>query len=442
MDTVVQPTVSSIDPTPATTWFAEPVRRHTAAVAQSVQRLESVDLYRGIIMVIMLIDHVRAFVHFDGIAGRYDPLDVNTTTWMLYLTRWITHLCAPGFVLLAGASAGFQRQRGTSIPALSKFLWTRGVALIFIELVVVRLITSFNVNLHFVGNLQVIWAIGVSMIALAAFVHLPDRAVLTVGLLIVCAHNALDGVKVPVWRGPADPTPSLWDKLWMLLHQGGFFPLYGADGPVVRAHYPLLPWIGLIAVGYVAANLWTMEAARRRRVLRQLSVAMIVLFLALRLTHAYGDNIEWHVQDTFAKTVGNFMNVQKYPPSLLYMLATLAPCLLALSFLDGRTLTGPLARVFITYGRVPMFYYLLQWLWAFGCGIVITSAAGLPIAPYFAPRAGNYAGGFFGPAPTFGGTLVAVYLCWLAGAVVLYFPCRWYAGVKARRKDLVLLRYL
>ena len=145
-----------------------------------------------------------------------------------------------------------------------------------------------------------------------------------------------------------------------------------------------------------------------------------------------------HAQDTFVKTVGNFMNLQKYPPSLLFMLATLAPCLLALSVVDGRTLTGPLARVFVTYGRVPMFYYLLQWPWAWVCGIVITSAAGLPITGYFAPRAGS----FYGPPPTFGGTLTQVYLCWFLGVVVLYFPCHWYAGIKARRKDLVLLRYL
>jgi uncharacterized membrane protein len=438
MDTLAQLTGSTINAGSAATRFAESTRRHAAGVGQSVQRLESVDLYRGIIMVIMLIDHVRFFVHFDGATGLHDPLDVTTTTWLFYLTRWITHLCAPAFVLLAGASAGFQRQRGTSIPALSKFLWTRGIALVFIELVVIRMVTSFNVDLRFFGNLQVIWAIGVSMIALAAFVHLPDRVILGIGLLIVCGHNAFDGVKVPVWRGPGDPTPSLWNKLWMLFHQGGFFPLYGANGPAVRAHYALLPWIGLIAVGYVFANLWTMDAVRRRRLLRQLSVAMIVAFIALRLTHAYGDNIPWHSQDTFAKTVGNFMNLQKYPPSLLFMLATLAPCLLALSFVDGRALTGPLIRALITYGRVPMFYYLLQWLWAFVCGLVITSAAGLPVAGYFAPRASS----FFGPLPTFGGTLLHVYVCWFLGVVVLYFPCRWYAGVKARRKDLVLLRYL
>lgn len=437
MDTLASPTVPPLAPH-ATIGPVESVRRHAVSAGLSVQRLESVDLYRGILMVIMLIDHVRFFVHFDGAAGLHDPLDVNTTTWVFYLTRWITHLCAPGFVLLAGASAGFQRHRGTSIRALSTFLLTRGLALIVMEIVLVRLVTSFNVDLHFVGNLQVIWAIGVSMIALAGFVHLPDRAILAIGLLIVCGHNALDGITVPVWKGVSSVTPTLGAKLWMLFHQGGFFPLYGTDGPVVRAHYPLLPWIGLLALGYVFANLWTLEIARRRRMLVQLSIVMIAVFIALRLTHTYGDNIPWYAQDTVAKTIGSFMNLQKYPPSLLFMLATLAPCLLALSFLDGRTVTGPLARALITYGRVPMFYYLLQWLWAFACGIVIASAAGLSISPFFGPRAGS----FFGPPPIFGGTLMLVYLCWALGVMVLYFPCRWYAGVKARRKDLVLLRYL
>jgi uncharacterized membrane protein len=439
MDTPAAAATSTIDLTPATVRFAESIREKPAPARPHSQRLESVDLYRGILMVLMLIDHTRDLVHFDGIAFLHNPLDVNTTTWSLYLTRWVTHLCAPGFVFLAGASAGFQRQRSTSVSALSRFLWTRGLALIFIELFVVRMVTSFNVDLEFFGNLQVIWAIGVSMIALAALVHFSDRIILGVGLLIVCGHNLLDGIHVPVWKGSADVTPSLADKLWLLLHQGGFFPLYGSNGPVVRVHYPLLPWIGLIAIGYVFANLWKMKPARRRQLLGQMGVAFIVAFIALRMTHLYGDNIAWQAHDTFAKTVGAFMNVQKYPPSLLYLLATLAPCLLALAFLDGRTLSNPLARVFITYGRVPLFYYLLQWLWAFGCGLVVTSAAGLPITPYFAPRAGGF---FGGPPPLLGGTLAQVYLCWFLGVVVLYFPCRWYAGVKARRRDLVLLRYL
>ncbi|HTE47006.1 MAG TPA: heparan-alpha-glucosaminide N-acetyltransferase domain-containing protein, partial [Gemmatimonadaceae bacterium] len=294
MDTLAESPVSTINPAPAAARFAQSVREKTAGAQRSVQRLESVDLYRGIIMVIMLIDHVRFFVHYDGPAGLHDPLDVSTTTWFFYLTRWITHLCAPAFVLLAGASAGFQRQRGTSVPALSKFLLTRGLALILIELTLVRMVTSFNVDLKFFGNLQVIWAIGVSMVVLAGLVHLPDRVVLAIGLLIVCGHNAFDGVKVAVWKGPADPTPSISAKLWMLFHQGGFFPFAGPNSTVVRAHYPLVPWIGLIAVGYVFSNLWTMEAARRRQVLRQVAAVMLVAFVGLRLSHAYGDNIEWH----------------------------------------------------------------------------------------------------------------------------------------------------
>jgi uncharacterized membrane protein len=177
MDTFAHHPVS-VGNSPRASTFAEPVRREAVVVTQSAQRLESIDLYRGIIMIIMMIDHVRFFVHYDGAVGLHDPLDVATTTWYFYLTRWITHLCAPGFVLLAGASAGFQRQRGTSVPALSKFLWTRGLALILIEIVLVRMVTSFNFDLRFFGNLQVIWAIGVAMVALAALVHLPNRAVL------------------------------------------------------------------------------------------------------------------------------------------------------------------------------------------------------------------------------------------------------------------------
>lgn len=439
MDTPTTAPASALDYTPATARPATSFSEGTPSLARSVQRLESIDLYRGILMVLMLIDHTRDLVHFDGLSGLHDPLDVHTTTLSYYLTRWITHLCAPGFVLLAGASAGFQRQRGTSAPALSKFLWTRGLALILIELLVVRLVTSWNFDLGFFGNLQVIWAIGVSMIALAALVHLSDRVVLPIGMLIACGHNLLDGVKVPVWKGPADPTPSFGDKIWILLHQGGFFPLYGTNGPVVRVHYPVLPWIGLIAIGFVFANLWKLEAHRRQRILRRMGVAFVAAFIALRLTNLYGDNIAWHAQGTFAKTVGSFMNVQKYPPSLLFLLATLAPCLLGLSVLDGRRLTAPLARMLITFGRVPMFYYLLQWTWAWLCGLVITCSAGLPVTPYFAPRAGGF---FGGPPPLLGGTLTDVYVCWFLGVVVLYFPCRWYAGVKAHRKDLVLLRYL
>jgi len=437
MDTIKSTLSSAPDPTPVAPTLTTAVRRTAARVARLPQRLESVDLYRGLIMIIMLLDHTRDYVHREGLAG--DPLNLATTSVFLYFTRWITHLCAPGFVLLAGASAGFQRQRGTPIPQLSRFLWTRGLFLIFMELTVVRLVVYFDANLVFLANLQVIWAIGIAMIALAALVHLPQRAIFAIGALIVCGHNLLDGIRVPVWSNPTLPEPTALARLWMVVHQGGYFPLFGFPSPVVRLQYPVLPWIGVIALGYVFADLWLLDIQKRRRALVRLSLAMILVFLALRIPNLYGDNLPWHPQDTLLKSIGSFMNVQKYPPSLLFLLVTLAPCLLLLSRLDGRTFTGPLARVFVTYGRVPMFFYLLQWAWAHLCGMAVAAAHGMSLAPYFQSRGETFLGA---PVPVFGGNLRDVYLCWLLGAVVLYFPCRWYAAVKARRKDLVLLRYL
>ena len=419
-------------PTPRTV-----VNDAVARVVQSAQRLDSVDLLRGIIMVIMLIDHTRDYVHRNGLS--VDPLDVATTTPLLYFTRWITHLCAPAFALLAGASAGFQHRRGTPTPALSRFLWTRGLSLILMELTVIRLLGSFNVDPWYLANLQVIWVIGFSMVVLAALIHLPQRAILSIGLVIVFGHNLLDSIKVPEWTSAALPAPSTLGKLWMVIHQGGLFPLFGYPTPIVRVHYPVLPWIGVLAVGYVFADLWQLNVQRRRVLLRQIGLAMIVGFVALRLLDFYGDPLTWHAQDTLFGTIGSFMNVQKYPPSLLYLLATLGPCLLVLSLLDGRVFVNPLARAFITYGRVPMFFYLLQWIWAHGCGLIVSAARGMPLAAHFQSRAETFLGA---PVPVFGGTLGDVYLCWLLGAIALYFPCRWYAGVKARRRDLVLLRYL
>jgi uncharacterized membrane protein len=422
---------------PSTTRLKATVYQAAAGAKQAAQRLDSVDLFRGLIMVIMLIDHTRDYVHRDGLS--IDPLALATTTPLLYFTRWITHFCAPGFAFLAGTSAGFQRQRGASVAKLSRFLWTRGLVLVLMELTVVRLVGSWNADPHYLANLQVIWAIGASMIVLAALVHLPQRAILGLGLLIVCGHNLLDSIRIPVWTNPAMPAPSALGKLWMLLHQSGLFPLFGYPTPIVRVNYPLLPWIGVLAVGYVFADLWLLPTERRRRVLRQLGVAMIVAFVALRAANLYGDPLPWQPQGTPFTSIASFMNVQKYPPSLLYLLATLGPCLLCLSLFQGRTFTNPLARALITYGRVPMFFYLLQWIWAHLCGMIVSAIHGAPVAAHFQSRAQTFLGA---PPPVFGGTLGDVYLCWALGIVALYLPCRWYAKIKARRRDLVVLRYL
>ena len=433
MDTVTQ----TLDASHSDAALRAARRPAVAGAASAFQRIDSIDLFRGLIMVIMLIDHTRDYVHRDGMT--IDPLALATTTPLLYFTRWITHLCAPGFAFLAGASAGIQRQRGASVPKLSRFLWTRGLSLVVIELTLIRLLGSFNIDPNYLANLQVIWVIGLSMVALAALIHLPQRAILAIGLLIVCGHNLLDSITVPAWTRPTQPAPTALAKLWILLHQGGLFPLFGFPLPIVRVHYPLLPWIGVLALGYVFADLWRLPVERRRRVLSQLGLAMIVAFVALRVPNLYGDPLHWQPQDTRFKTLASFMNVQKYPPSLLYLLATLSPCVLLLSFLQGRTFTNPLARALITYGRVPMFFYLLQWIWAHTCALIVSAIHGMPLAVHFQSRAATFMGA---PAPIFGGTLLDVYVCWFLGVVALYFPCRWYAGVKARRKDLLLLRYL
>jgi uncharacterized membrane protein len=426
---------STLDPRPHIA--PRDTTHRTVAGAQAAPRLDSVDLLRGLLMVIMLIDHTREMVHRDGVT--IDPLALATTTPLLYFTRWITHLCAPGFAFLAGASAGFQRHRGTPVASLGRFLWTRGLSLAVMELTIVRLLGSFNVDPNYLANLQVIWVIGVAMIALAGLIRLPQRVILAIGLAILCGHNLLDGIRVPAWTSPLQPPPTPLAKLWIVLHQGGFFPLFGYPTPIVRVLYPLLPWIGVLAVGYVFADLWLLSTDRRRQVLLWLGGGLTAGFIALRAWNVYGDPSRWQGQDTFFRTFASFMNVQKYPPSLLYLMATLAPCFLALALFQGRTFTNPLGRALVTYGRVPMFFYLLQWLWAHGCGILLLALRGLPLAGQFQSRAETFLGA---PAPVWSGSLGDVYVCWLLGTIVLYFPCRWYAGVKARRKDLTILRYL
>ena len=201
-----------------------------------------------------------------------------------------------------------------------------------------RLVAYFDANLVFLANLQVIWAIGFAMVVLAALVHLPQRAIFAIGALIVCGHNLLDGITVPVWSNPTLPEPTALAKLWMVLHQGGFFPLFGFPAPVVRLQLPGAAVDRRDRGGLRLRQLVAPRYQARRRGLVLLSVAMILVFLTLRIPNLYGDNLPWHPQDTLLESIGSFMNVQKYPPSLLYLLVTLAPCLLLLSYLDGRAL--------------------------------------------------------------------------------------------------------
>jgi uncharacterized membrane protein len=393
-------------------------------------RLDSIDAVRGAVMVIMMLDHMRDFTHPTGFMG--DPLDPATTTPILYFTRWITHLCAPTFVFLAGLSAGLLRLRGKPVGDLGRFLWTRGLWLVFLELTLVRTLVSFNLHLSMLAFLQVIWVIGIGMIALSLLVRLPSRAVLAIGLAICAGHNLLDQVQVTPWMGPQSAVPSVSAKLWMLFHQTGFFPVAGFPSPIVIAIYPILPWIGVIAFGYGFAEVYGWAPDRRRRLLVGLAIGMAAAFVALRYVNAYGDPLHWSAQADAVKTAMSFFNVQKYGPSLLFLLVTLAPSVLCLGLLDGRTLASGPGGWLVTFGRVPLFFYLLQWIAAHLSGIAVALALGHSVAPYFMNMVEMF---MLKEPPAMGGPLWGTYLCWTFWTIVLYFPCRWFARVKATRRD-------
>jgi uncharacterized membrane protein len=410
--------------------------RARSARDELLGRVDTIDLVRGLVMVMMLLDHTRDFTHASGLL--LDPTDVARSSPMLFFTRWITHLCAPTFVLLAGTSSGIQRIRGTPPAELSRFLLTRGSWLVVMEFTLVRVVTWWNVSPSMLALLQVIWAIGVSMIVLAALVRLPMRIVGLIGLAIIVGHNALDTIQVAGWRGPGSPVPDVAAKLWMVLHQSGVFPVAGFPGPIVLAIYPLIPWLGVMLAGYGLAELYTIDASRRGKWLFGIAAALLVTFVALRTGNVYGDPLQWSVQPTTARTIMSFMNMQKYGPSLLFVCATLFVPMLLLGALDGRQFTNPVARALVVYGRVPMFFYLLQWTAARIMGVLVALAYGRDLA-YFGMNPVDTFGVQF---TAFGGPLWLTWVCWAAGAVVLHFPCRWYAGVKARRRDLRMLRYL
>jgi len=391
-------------------------------------RIDSVDLLRGLIMVIMMLDHTRDFAHFQ--AAAFDPTDVAKTTTALFFTRWVTHFCAPLFVFLAGTGAYFQEMRGKPKSELSRFLVTRGLWLIVLELTVLRVIIMFNFNYDVMAAvLQVIWTIGWSMIVLAALIHLPVRAVASIGVAMIVAHNALDGVKVTSWQGPGTAAPGFWASVWHLLHVPGFIFPFGAPGPVVLVLYPLIPWIGVMAAGYAFGSIYRLEPTARRRFLIRTGSAVTIGFIVLRAINVYGDPARWSYQVTLTKTVLSFLAVSKYPPSLLFLMMTIGPALLFLAWADEKG-NGPVARFFVTYGRVPLFFYLLQWITAHTLALVASIIAGKPTDYLFS----NLAVSPPPPAGT-GFGLLTVYFLWILGVLLLYPLCRWFAGVKARRRD-------
>jgi uncharacterized membrane protein len=386
-------------------------------------RIDSIDLVRGLVMVIMALDHVRDYFH--GPSQHFAPEDLTRTDGWLFFTRWITHFCAPSFVFLAGTAAYLYARRGRTTSELSRFLWTRGLWLILLELTIVRWFGwDLGIGVSDPG-LAVIWALGASMVVLAALVWLPWRIVLTLGVGIIVLHNTLDTIR-PEQFGPAH-----W--LWRLLHVRG--PLLPGTEFGIRLGYPGLPWIGVMAAGYCFGRILELQPEHRRRMLVRLGAGLTAAFVVLRWSNLYGDPVPWTVQPSLALTIVSFLNCEKYPPSLLYLLMTLGPMLLVLAAFDR--VRARASNPLLVFGRVPLFYYLLHLPLLHITAVVFAQAQyGRSAFMLGSPPS------LRGPRPDFptdyGYDLWIVYLVWIAIVVALYPVCRWYAGLKQRSKSPVL----
>ncbi len=385
-------------------------------------RITSIDLLRGIVMILMALDHTRDYFHAGAFV--FDPTDLTKTTIPIFLTRWITHYCAPIFMLLTGAAAFLVGERkGTK--ALSKFLFTRGLFLVLMEHTVINF--AWNFNIHFPEfDFLVIWSLGVSMIALAGLVYLPKKLILAVGIILLAGHNLLDNVHVAGNGFNA--------FIWSVLHEPGTFSFAGKN---IFVMYPVIPWIGIIALGYSLGSLYSnkVDDVQRKKTLLWLGIGSIVLFVGIRFINVYGDASHWSNQRDAAFTVLSFINVTKYPPSLLYGLITLGPACILLALFE--TKPGWLGKLISVYGRVPMFYYILHIYLIHLLAMFATTLCGHKWSDMiWTELASN------DKLKGYGFSLSIVYLVWIAVIVLLYPLCKWYDKYKTNHKEKWWLSYL
>lgn len=391
---------------------------------QAPSRVPSVDIVRGLVMIVMALDHVRDFTHRGAMVA--SPTDLATTTPFLFMTRWVTHLCAPTFALTAGIAAWLWWRRGRTRAQLSRFLAGRGLWLIALELVVMRVAYNFSWSPDAPVFLLVLWSLGLSMIVLAALVWLPTGALVLLSVAAILLHPLLDAITAEHFGAATG--------LWHIVHQVGAFRVGGAD---VITPYPLIPWLGVMALGFTLGPLFAEPASRRRRALVALGCMALAGFAVMRLINDYGDPVPWRVQDTPLFTVLSFLNTSKYPASPDFLLMTLGMAFLLLALFDRARPEqgGPLA-VATLFGRVPLFYFVFHFFaahliaTAMAIGVYGRAALDFIFLPY--PSMGGPAGRF--PAG-FGHGLGATYLVWLAVVGAGYFACRWYGDIKSRRRD-------
>jgi uncharacterized membrane protein len=376
-------------------------------------RINSIDIVRGLIMIIMTLDHSRDFLHYPG----HPPLDMQTTTLILFFTRWVTHFCAPGFVFLSGVSIYLAGQRRTK-KELSIFLFKRGSWLILSDILIIGLLFTFDLQYHMI-ILEVLWAIGFGMIIIGLLIRAPMFVIATVAIVILFGHNSLDYMQLP----QNGLTGSL-TKLF-LSAKGVFIPL--STDRSITVLYTVIPWSGALLLGYTFGAIYKSgyDADKRKRILRLTGFSAVVLFLVLRLINHYGDPSPWSTQRNTAHTLLSFLNVTKQSPSLLFFLMTLGPLLLLLSFTEKST--DPFAGFCRVYGNVPYFYFIahLSLLRFLNIGLALLS--GLPLKSDGSPIVWQVQG--------FGLPLWAVYLFWITVVLILYYPCRWYGNYKRTHRQ-------
>ncbi len=389
----------------------------TATQGPGRTRIESIDVVRGIIMIIMALDHTRDFF---GIPGQ-NPVDLATASAPLFLTRWITFYCAPVFFLLTGTGA-FISLRRKSTSELSTFLLTRGAWLILLDVVIVRCL-AYQFNFDFrVTLLLVLWALGWAMITLALLVRLPASIVTAFGLVLIAVHNLFDRIQTT-------------SPIWAILHAPGF--VVNTPAHTVFAAYPLIPWIGVTAVGFGLGQIYRWDGERRRRFLIRTGLVTTFAFVVVRTLNVYGDPTAWTQQKSLLFSALAFINTAKYPPSLQFLLMTLGPSLLLLALFDRRTPDA--LRPALIIGKVPMFYYLVHFplihlLAVITCLIRYGSAHWM----FESPDLGHYP---FSPPPGWGYPLPVVYLIWVGVVVAIYPLCRWFGGIR-QRNHAAWLSYL
>lgn len=387
-------------------------------------RIESIDILRGLVMVIMALDHARDYFHFGSFYG--NPTDLETTTPFLFFTRFITHYCAPVFVFLAGTSAFLYGSNKTK-PQLFKFLFTRGLWLIFLEIVLNNVIWFTDITYSLLV-LQVIWAIGLSMVVLSFLIYLPKKVILGIGILLIAGHNLLDNV---VMQGS-----SFKSIIWYILHQDMFLALDSSR--MVVFHYPIIPWIGVMALGYVFGSLYIkdFDVNIRKKWLLRLGLGAIALFFIIRGLNIYGDLSPWAIQDTSTKTILSFFNITKYPPSLVFILITLGPAILFLYWVEK--IKNKITDFFLVFGRVPLLYY-------FAHVFVLHLFAIIGILIFGGDWQEMILNGqrfMSGNLATYGYSLFVVYVVWISVILLLYPICKKYMIYKANNKDKWWLSYL